>query len=116
MQSSLCTFARALYSLDRLSIKFGCVQGCHVGVIALSDPADQLMYNEPIVDYDLRYDLDMPSTSMLEAVHFMHKASYTHVIIQQVCAAQHMIPVCSCLHRVSQTLRPSISRTKLPCA
>ena len=77
------------------------VQGCHVGVIALSDPADQLMYKDPIVDYDLRYDLNMPSMSILEAVHFMHKASYTHVIIQQVCAAPHMIPDCSCLHCVS---------------
>ena len=55
-----------------------------MGVIALGDPADQLLYKDPIVDYDLRYDLDTPSVSILEAVHFIHKASYTHVIIQQV--------------------------------
>ena len=60
------------------------IQGCHVGIIALSDPADQLLYTDPLVDLDLRYDPDMPSIAILEAVHFMHKAAYTHVFIQQV--------------------------------
>ena len=59
-------------------------QGCHVGIIAMSDPADKLLYTDPLVDLDLRYDLDTPSIAFLEAVHFMHKAAYTHVIIQQV--------------------------------
>ena len=74
------------------------LQGCHVGVIALSDPADRLLYKDPIVDYDLRYDLDTPSVSILEAVHFLHKASYTHVIIQQVGATparNSCLSVCS---------------------
>ena len=67
-------------------------QGCHVGIIALSGSVDHLLYSDPLVDYDLRYDLmSSPSGAMLEAVHFMHKAAYTHVIIQQVrCAAPHM--------------------------
>ena len=56
-----------------------------MGIIALSDPADVLLYADPLVDYDLRYDLDTPSMAILEAVQFMHKAAYTHVIIQQVC-------------------------------
>ena len=60
------------------------MQGCHVGVIALSDPEDVLLYTDPLVDYDLRYDLDTPSMAILEAVHFMHKAAYTHVVLQQV--------------------------------
>lgn len=60
-------------------------QGCHVGIIALSGSEDHLLYSDPLVDYDLRYDLmSLPSIAMLEAVHFMHKAAYTHVIIQQV--------------------------------
>ena len=54
-----------------------------MGVIALSDPEDQLLYTDPVVDYDLRYDLDTPSVAMQQAVHFMHKAAYTHVILQQ---------------------------------
>ena len=70
--------------IDAAVSKAATLQDCHVGVIALSDPADQLLYKDPIVDYDLRYDLDTPSVSILEAVHFIHKASYTHVIIQQV--------------------------------
>ena len=60
------------------------VQGCHVGVIALSDPADVLLYDDPLVDYDLRYDLNTPSPAFLDAVHFVHKTAYSHVIIQQV--------------------------------
>ena len=59
-------------------------QGCHVGIIALSDSADQLLYTDPFVDLDLRYELDTPSMAFLEAVHSMNKAAYTHVIIQQV--------------------------------
>ena len=54
-----------------------------MGVIALSDPEDQLLYTDLVVDYDLRYDLDTPSVAMQQAVHFMHKAAYTHVILQQ---------------------------------
>ena len=73
------------------------LQDCHVGVIALSDPADQLLYKDPIVEYDVRYDLDAPSVSILEAVHFMHKASYTHVIIQQV-GATCVSDACLSLH------------------
>ena len=63
-------------------------QECHVGVIALSDPEDVLLYADPLVDYDLRYDLETPSMAILEVVHFMHKAAYTHVFIQQVCRLQ----------------------------
>ena len=59
------------------------MKGCTVGVVALSDPEDQLVYTDLVVDYDLRYDLDTPSVAMQQAVHFMHKAAYTHVIIQQ---------------------------------
>ena len=60
-------------------------QGCHVGIIALSGLEDHLLYSDPLVDYDLRYKLmSSPSSAMLEVVHFMHKAAYTHVIIQQV--------------------------------
>ena len=70
-----------------------CLQGCHVGVIALSDPADQLLYNDPIVDYNLRYEMETPSLAIQQAVHFMHKASYTHVFIQLV---RQMTPSIGC--------------------
>ena len=78
----LATFTAAL--LEPLRAHAGLPRGCSVGVIALADPADQLAYTDPIVEYDLRYDLDMPSPAMLDAVHFIHKAGYSHVIIQQV--------------------------------
>ena len=61
----------------------GCRPWCAVGVVALADPADELAYADQIVEYDLRYDLDMPSPAMLDAVHFIHKAGYSHVVIQQ---------------------------------
>lgn len=77
------------------------VQGCHVGVIALGDPLDHFIYKDPIVDYDLRYDLDTPSLRVLEAVHFMHKASYTHVIIQQVTLRLCMLHALRALVRLS---------------
>ena len=67
------------------------VQGCHVGIVALSDPADELLYSDPFVDLDLRYDLNMPSMAILEAVHFLHKAAYTHVVIQQVCKSLKLL-------------------------
>ena len=72
------------------------VKGCHVGVIALSDPEDQLLYTDLIVDYDLRYDLDTPSVAMQQAVHFMHKAAYTHVILQQASGLPLHTPFLTC--------------------
>jgi hypothetical protein len=78
----VATFSAAL--LEELRAHAQLPASCSVGVIALADPADELAYIDPIVHYDLRYDLDMPSPAMLEAVHFIHKAGYTHVIIQQV--------------------------------
>jgi hypothetical protein len=78
----LATFTAAL--LEPLRAHAGLPPGCAVGVVALADPADDLAYVDPIVEYDLRYDLDMPSPAMLDAVHFIHKAGYSHVVIQQV--------------------------------
>ncbi len=69
-------------------------QGCHVGIIAVSGSQDHPLYSDPLVDHDLRCDATQPSSgAMLEAMHSLHKAAYTHVIIQQVCnAAPHRIP------------------------
>lgn len=77
----VATFTAAL--LDELRDHGELPDGCHVGVVALADPADELAYTDPIVEFDLRYDLAYPSPAMLEAVHFIHKAGYSHVIIQQ---------------------------------
>ena len=77
----VATFTAAL--LDELRDHGDLPPGCSVGVVALADPSDELTYRDPIVHYDLRYDLLMPSPAMLEAVHFIHKAGYSHVIIQQ---------------------------------
>jgi hypothetical protein len=78
----LATFTAAL--LQRLRGHPGLPGACHIGVVALADPAEGLAYTDAAVDYELKLDLDMPSPAMLEAVHFMHKTGYTHVIIQQV--------------------------------
>ena len=64
-----------------------------MGVIALSDPEDHLLYTDLVVDYDLRYDLDTPSVAMQQAVHFMHKAAYTHVILQQASTISPSLPL-----------------------
>ncbi|CAL8465900.1 g5436 [Coccomyxa elongata] len=77
----IATFTAAL--LARLRAHAKLPASCEIGVIAISEWSDRLLYTDPIVHYDLRVEAAMPSRSMLEAVHFIHKAGYTHVIIQQ---------------------------------
>ena len=78
----LATFTHAL--IQALHGHEALPQQCHIGIIALSDPSDNLVYTDPAVDFDLRYDHTAPSQAMVDAVHYIHKAAYTHIIIQQV--------------------------------
>ena len=68
--------------------------GCAFGVIAIVDPADDDAHaaTDPAVVYRLRLDKRHPSPAMLQAVHFIHKAGYSHVVIQQarLCPATGM--------------------------
>lgn len=50
----LATFTAAL--LTRLSSHTDLPPGCQIEVIAISDPSDRLVYDDPIVRYDLRVD------------------------------------------------------------
>ena len=59
-------------------------RGTTFGIVVLSNPRDSIVYDDPAMDYELRLDRRMPSPAMLQAVHFIHKAGYSHVIIQQV--------------------------------
>ena len=78
----LATFTVSL--LGALRLKGTHPQGTSFGIIALSDPRDGIVYDDAALDYELQMDRHMPSPAMLQAVHFIHKAGYTHVIIQQV--------------------------------
>lgn len=50
----LATFTAAL--LARLRVHPDIMSGCELGVIALSDPSDRLVYSDPVVHYDMRVD------------------------------------------------------------
>lgn len=50
----IATFTAAL--LDRLRDHTALPTGCEIGVVAIADPVDELVYTDPIVHYDLRID------------------------------------------------------------
>lgn len=83
-QCGLATFTASLLGALRSTGTHDHPQGITFGIIALSDPRDGIVYDGPALDYELRLDRHMPSPAMLQAVHFIHKAGYSHVIIQQV--------------------------------
>lgn len=58
----LATFTAEL--LARLRAHAELPDNCNVGVIALSDPLDEVLYTDPIVHYDLRLEyVRAPRTS-----------------------------------------------------
>ena len=91
----LATFTASLLGALRSSSTHS--RGTTFGVIALSDPRDGNLYEDPAVDYELRMDRHMPSPAMLQAVHFIHKAGYSHVIIQQVSKTHPHADIIYCL-------------------
>lgn len=57
-QCGVATFTAAL--LARMRTASALPEDCEIGVFALSDPSDALVYTDPIVHYDLRLDSVRP--------------------------------------------------------
>lgn len=63
----LASFTAAL--LAQLRVHPTIMSGCEMGVIALSDPSDHLIYIDPVVHFDMRVD---SVSALVPNSHLMH--------------------------------------------